>query len=48
MFIIKMMTSRKEGYREVTTTSTEQEARAWIRALKNFNNGIIDIYYIYR
>lgn len=48
MFIIKMMESRREGYREVATTLTENEARAWIRALKIFNNNIIDIYYIYR
>lgn len=48
MFIIKIMTSRKEGYREIATLSTENEARAWIRSLKIFNNDIIDIYYIYR
>ena len=48
MFIIKIMISREEGYREIATLSTESEARAWIRALKNFNDDIIDIYYIYR
>ena len=48
MFIIKMITSREEGYREVVTLATESEARAWIRALKSYNDNIIDIYYIYR
>lgn len=48
MFIIKIMTSREEGYRSVATTSTENEARAWIRALKIFNDDIIDIYYTHR
>ena len=48
MFIIKIMKNREEGYREVATTSTENESRTWIRYLKLFNDDIIDIYYIYR
>ena len=48
MFIIKMMTNRQEGYREVATIVDEKEAKKWLRYLKLFNHDIIDIYYIYR
>ena len=45
-FLIKMMTDRTEGYKEVGYADTVEEAKEYVDALKVYHNPI-DIFYKY-